>query len=154
MSSIEDKPVEMDVPSPTFSAISSSSTSDSDTTTSEGGPEMTMGMLDDDDLQQNTKSSAVQEEEEEEEEEEDVEIQDDSNLVIFGRVLPRSPRSTTPTDVEEEEQRAPSADYPQSQRVYSSPSCGISAVLQRQSSDLWMQFDNIGTEMIVTRRGR
>lgn len=146
MSDIEEKRIETDIPSPIFSATSStSSTSDSDSASSDGqrAPE---DMLDD--LEQEEKSLLIQDDDDED----DGEIENEGNLVMFGRALPRSPRSTTPIDMEE--QRAPSTDYPQSQRIYSSPSCGISAVLQRQCNELWMQFDSIGTEMIVTRRGR
>ena len=36
----------------------------------------------------------------------------------------------------------------------SDPNSRIKAVLQRSSATLWKQFDALGTEMIVTRRGR
>lgn len=147
MSDIEEKRIEVDVPSPAFSATSSSSTSSDSDTTNSDGPGAPVDALDD--LEQDEKHLLIEDNDEEDEE---GELENEDNLVVFGRDLPRSPRSTTPVDIEE--QRAPSTDYPQSQRIYSSPSCGISAVLQRQSNELWMQFDGIGTEMIVTRRGR
>ena len=148
MSIISDQHIQTDLPSPVFSAASSGSTSlDSDSTTSDG-PDAHSDMLGD--LEDNKKALLLHEDVEEEDE---GDIENEANLVIFRRALPRSPRSATP-DEEEAEERAPSTDYPQSQRIYSSPSCGISAVLQRQCSELWMQFDSIGTEMIVTRRGR
>lgn len=165
MSVTEEKRIGAEVLSPTFSVTSSSSSaaSDSDSSSSDG-PDVAAEMLDDLERAEIEKSSPMlqgEEDEEEEDKEEDrdeeegiIELAEHLVPVVFGQALPRSPRSATPLDTEEMEKRAPSTDYPQSQRVYSSPACGISAVLQRQSSDLWMQFDSIGTEMIVTRRGR
>jgi len=66
--------------------------------------------------------------------------------------LPRSSGSASPLEMQEE--RSSKFEYPLSQRVYSNPPCKMSAVLQRQSRQLLDQFDSIGTEMIVTRRGR
>ncbi len=74
-------------------------------------------------------------------------------LVMLPRTIPESPRSST-SPVEPLEERISSEDCPLSARVYSSPSCKISTALQRQCCSLWSQFDSIGTEMIVTRRGR
>lgn len=139
---VEEKAIEvvmMNIPSPLFSATSSSTTSESDAIYDE--PEGAA------DFQQEDNESSIQEEEEEEEEEEGAE--NGNSLVIFGR---DSPRSITPPDYEEE--RGSCEEYPPSERVYSSSSCSISAVLQRQCCDLWRRFDSIGTEMIVTRRGR
>ena len=36
----------------------------------------------------------------------------------------------------------------------SNPSQAMSATLESECKELWRQFDSIGTEMIVTRRGR
>lgn len=81
-----------------------------------------------------------------------------NNLVHFQRDLQESPRSTSPLEIdeedEEEEEKGSEFEYSLSQRVYCSPSCKISVGLQQQCSQLWGQFDSIGTEMIVTRRGR
>ncbi len=48
------------------------------------------------------------------------------------------------------------AEYSQEDKVYSNnhPDVKIAAVLNAQSKHLWKQFDALGTEMIVTRRGR
>ena len=86
-------------------------------------------------------------------EEQEGEDDECSGLVLTMRTIPSSPRSST-SPVEALEERTSSEDCPLSARVYSSPSCKISAALQRQCCSLWSQFDNIGTEMIVTRRGR
>lgn len=88
--------------------------------------------------------------EEQEDEEEDDDCRED---LVTLRMIPGSPRSST-SPVEALEERTSSEDCPLSARVYSNPSCKISAALQRQCCTLWSQFDNIGTEMIVTRRGR
>ena len=75
------------------------------------------------------------------------------NSVLFMRELPRnSGGSISPPEINEA--ISSEMDYPLSQRVYSNSPCPISAVLQMQSRELWNQFDSIGTEMIVTRRGR
>lgn len=49
-----------------------------------------------------------------------------------------------------------SLDVPEQERVFccNNPNSRSTAALAKSSRDLWMQFDAIGTEMIVTRRGR
>ena len=104
-----------------------------------------------------------EEEEEEEEDEDDEEKAEKQSLSIASTNetlmyvndvsdLPRSSGSASPLEMQEE--RSSKFEYPLSQRVYSNPPCKMSAVLQRQSRELLDQFDSIGTEMIVTRRGR
>lgn len=139
MSSIEEKESEvivMDVISP----VSSTSTSDSESTSDsqEEPTELFSGLQDDD---------------EEEEEEKDAEGRgkQSSDSVLFMGDL-RSSGSASPLEMSEE--RSSELEYPLCQRVYSNPPCEISTVLQRQCRELWDQFDGIGTEMIVTRRGR
>lgn len=148
MSITEDKDVQvivMDSPSPASSAVSSSSsTTDSDSASEEHEPTAL------ETIQPEDKETQIPGEEEEGEEEDDE--NGESNMVIFQRDLPGISRSASPLDIKEE--RCSGEEYPLSQRVFSSPSCGISTGLQRQCSDLWGQFDSIGTEMIVTRRGR
>lgn len=144
MSLTEDKDVQvivMDSPSP--SSCSSSSTTDSDSTSEEHEPAAMESVQPDD------KESQVPEEEGDDDEGGENE---ENNVMIFRRDLPAISRSPSPLEIKEE--RCSGDEYPLSQRVYSNPSCGISAGLQRQSYDLWNQFDSIGTEMIVTRRGR
>ena len=77
-------------------------------------------------------------------------INNDQNELMLLKSLPGSPASINSLDIEEEK----NSGMGYSQRVYCNPSCKIAAVLQQQSSELWKQFDTIGTEMIVTRRGR
>lgn len=36
----------------------------------------------------------------------------------------------------------------------SNPSLAMSVAMERDCKELWSQFDEVGTEMIVTRRGR
>ena len=141
---------EMESPSPASSAISTSSTSTDSDSTSESAP-----------LQPeiNAECHILEEEEEEEEEEEgevDGEENNDEEISIYQRGLPPLvSRSASPLEtLEMEEQRRPAMDFPLSQRVFCSPTCKISTGLQQQCSELWNQFDGIGTEMIVTRRGR
>lgn len=141
MSLTEDKDVQvivMDSPSP--SSCSSSSTTDSDSASEEHEPAVMETTLPED------KDSQAAEEDDEGGENEG------NNVVIFRRDLPAISRSASPLEIKEE--RCSGEEYPLSQRVYSNPSCGISTGLQRQCYELWDQFDNIGTEMIVTRRGR
>ena len=47
-------------------------------------------------------------------------------------------------------------DYAPEERLHSisDPNSPITATLQSSSANLWRQFDVLGTEMIVTRRGR
>lgn len=147
MSSTEEKDIEviaMDAPSPASSTISTSSTSDSEDVSDEQETAPSANVLDRIPLQDEEMPSplALREEMAEEEEE--------GQLVMFRKDFPRSPDS--PVVIEEE--RSSGMDYPLSQRVYSNPSCSISTILQRQCAELWRQFDSIGTEMIVTRRGR
>jgi hypothetical protein len=144
---MEDKDVQvivMDSPSPASSAMSSSSsTSDSDS-----GSEVHNSAS----IQQEDKEHCTPEMEAEEGDEEE-HGDERNNMVLFRRDLPPIiSRSTSPLEINEE--RCSGEEYPLSQRVYSSSSCGISAGLQQQCYDLWNQFDSIGTEMIVTRRGR
>lgn len=121
----------MDSPSPPSSAISSSS-SDSE---SDHEP----AALDSNDSEHGDSKT-----DDEEEQEKDIQI--------FRTDIPRMSRSASPLELKEE--RCPGEDYPLSQRVYSSPSSNISTGLHPQCCELWEQFDSIGTEMIVTRRGR
>ena len=89
-------------------------------------------------------------EEEEGKKPSDITINSNDSGLFMRKV--RSSRSASPLEMNEE--RCSELEYPLSQRVYSNPPCTISIVLQRQSRELWDQFDSIGTEMIVTRRGR
>lgn len=150
MSFDEEKAADIEVDagnSPASSTVSTSSPSDSDSMSDTRG--VTPEPLDE------------EEEEEEHQVNQDSEItefsaEDISNhagLVVFGSDIAKSPKSTSSLDLEEEK-RSSGDDYPLSQRVYCSASCKISGVLQRQCSELWKQFDELGTEMIVTRRGR
>lgn len=146
MSSTEEKDIEviaMDAPSPASSTISTSSTSDSEDVSDEQETAPSANVLDRIQLQDEEMPSPLALREEMAEEEE-------GQLVMFRKDFPRSPDS--PVVIEEE--RSSGMDYPLSQRVYSNPSCSISTILQRQCAELWRQFDSIGTEMIVTRRGR
>jgi len=106
-----------------------------------------------------------EDEEEDDEDEEDVDKEDDIKVASVASTtnqtllyvndmqdIQRSSGSASPLEMQEE--RSSEFEYPLSQRVYSNPPCKISTVLQRQSRELWDQFDSIGTEMIVTRRGR
>lgn len=151
MSLTEDKDVqviEMDSPSPASSAISSSSSTTDSESASEGHETAAMVSI-----QPEDKDPQVPEEEREEDGAEEGDDEDERNgMVIFRSDLPTISRSTSPLEIKEE--RCSGEEYPLSQRVYSSPSCNISAGLQRQCYELWDQFDSIGTEMIVTRRGR
>lgn len=133
----------MDAPSPASSTISTSSTSDSEDVSDEQETAPSANVLDRIQLQDEEMPSPLALREEMAEEEE-------GQLVMFRKDFPRSPDS--PVVIEEE--RSSGMDYPLSQRVYSNPSCSISTILQRQCAELWRQFDSIGTEMIVTRRGR
>lgn len=45
-------------------------------------------------------------------------------------------------------------DFRMPERVYSESKSGIQYSAFLETADLWKQFDDIGTEMIVTRRGR
>ena len=153
MSLTEDKDVqviEMDSPSPASSAISSSSSTTDSESASEGHEATALENIQQEDKEQ------LQVPEGEGEEGDGAEEGGDENerngMVIFRRDLPAISRSASPFEIKEE--RCSGEEYPPSQRVYSSPSCSISAGLQRQCYELWDQFDSIGTEMIVTRRGR
>ena len=154
MSSLnEDKDVDvivMDVPSPASSAASSSSsTSDSTDSISEENEPMPERVGHDG---KDPSMPQIQLQGECDDEDEDEIDASRNGLVIFRSDLPRISRSASPLEIQEE--RSSGEEYPLSQRVYSSPSCMISSVLQRQCCELWEQFDSIGTEMIVTRRGR
>ena len=70
-----------------------------------------------------------------------------------------SPPSSDPEDdmnVEDNEIQGGVDGYTLEERIHSisDPSSQITAVLQSSSANLWRQFDALGTEMIVTRRGR
>ena len=73
-----------------------------------------------------------------------------------------SPTSSDPEDDvqdmqgEEPDVQASIDEYAPEERIHSlsDPNSQITAVLQSSSSMLWKQFDALGTEMIVTRRGR
>lgn len=70
-----------------------------------------------------------------------------------------SPPSSDPEDdmnVEDNEIQGGVDGYSLEERIHSisDPSSQITAVLQSSSANLWRQFDALGTEMIVTRRGR
>ena len=73
-----------------------------------------------------------------------------------------SPLSSDPEDDmqdlhgDESDVQASIEEYAPEERMHSmsDPSSEITAVLQSSSSILWKQFDAIGTEMIVTRKGR
>lgn len=152
MSSLTDVDVIVmdNIPSPASSAASSSSsTSDSTDSISEENEPILEGAGHDDDKEPSMPK--IQEECDDDEDDDEVDA-NGNGLVIFRRDLPRISRSASPLEVQEE--RSSGEEYPLSQRVYSSPSCTISSVLQRQCCELWEQFDSIGTEMIVTRRGR
>lgn len=133
----------MESPSPASSAISSSSSTTDSDSASEHEPAALENIEEEEDQEARTPLEV--------DEEEDVE-NEESNVVIFRRDLPGLSRSSSPLEIKEG--RCSGDEYPLSQRVYSSPTCGISTGLQRQCCDLWGQFDTIGTEMIVTRRGR
>ena len=155
MSSNEDKSTEevMIVDAVSLSS-SSTSTSDSDSVsdTQEEPTILFSGLSPEDD---------EEDEEDEDEERADkekklpVDIANSNEALMYVsdmQDLPRSSGSASPLEMHEE--RSSEFEYPLSQRVYSNPPCKISAVLQRQSRELWDQFDSVGTEMIVTRRGR
>ena len=139
--SSEERSAEMDPLSPA-STMSTSSASDSLSLSDAHEEQPTVITLDE---------QEQQEEEEEEEEEDELPLAGEGLVML--RTIPGSPRSST-SPVEPLEERISSEDCPQSARVYSSPSCKVSTALQRQCSKLWSEFDSIGTEMIVTRRGR
>lgn len=69
---------------------------------------------------------------------------------------PPSPTLSEHGDHEPMMVSALSAEYSPEDKVYScnKPDSEIAAVLNAQSKHLWKQFDALGTEMIVTRRGR
>lgn len=151
MSTSEEKGAEVIVMDVTSPVSSSTSTSDSES----------MSDVQEEPTELFNRLQPEDDEEEEEEEEEDAEgegkqpsdiLVSQNDSVLFMREIPRSSGSTSPLEMKEE--RSSDLDYPLSQRVYSNPPCKMSAVLQRQSRELWDQFDSIGTEMIVTRRGR
>lgn len=151
MSSLaEEKDVDvivMDIPSPASSAASSSSSeADSAESISEENEPILEGAGHDND--EDPPMPEIRGECDDEEDDDESR----NGLVIFRSDLPRMSRSASPLEIQEE--RSSGEEYPSSQRVYSSPSCMISSVLQRQCCELWEQFDSIGTEMIVTRRGR
>ena len=155
MSSAEDKGME-EVMAIDVASLSSSSTATSDSESlsdvQEEPPVLYNGLVPED-------------EEDDEDVEEDVDREEDikvasvasstnQTLLYVNEIqdIQRSSGSASPLEMQEE--RSSEFEYPLSQRVYSNPPCKMSTVLQRQSRELWDQFDNIGTEMIVTRRGR
>ncbi len=144
MSSIKEKD-SLDIPSPASSTISTSSSSESEYVSDVQGTPQEMHIY----------RHQIQQEDHDEGEEERDElsvapeaIADPNDVIYLERDMPGSASSL---ELEEKRSRL---DYSLSQRIFCSPSCKISAVLQWQSGELWKQFDNIGTEMIVTRRGR
>lgn len=125
----------VDVPSSPASTVSSSTTSDS-SSLSEPHEEAPADI-------------AVEDEQDDEADS----LLPEEDLVMMRTVPSTSPRSSA-SPVEALEERVAGEDCPLSARVYSNPDCKISAALHQQCSSLWAQFDSIGTEMIVTRRGR
>lgn len=75
--------------------------------------------------------------------------------------IDRERYSTSPTSMEMDHDMLPSPPMPEvkgsyspDELVYSQNQSDSAMSVGLQSKFLWQQFDSIGTEMIVTRRGR
>ena len=90
---------------------------------------------------------------------------DSPNGIITLTTTPstHSVSSPPPSDQDEDDMQGDESDvqgsidaYALEERMHSlsDPNSRITAVLQNSSAVLWRQFDALGTEMIVTRRGR
>nr|CAE45764.1 Tbx1/15/20 protein [Axinella verrucosa] len=83
---------------------------------------------------------------------------EDYDLTIMDTMEANSPESSTneldsPPSLE---MRSMDSEYLPDEKVHCSnhPDSKMAVALQHQSRKLWKQFDSVGTEMIVTRRGR
>ena len=83
---------------------------------------------------------------------------EDQDLTIVENMEADSPQSSTnePDSPPSLEMRSLDSEYVPEEKIMCSnrPESKMSVALQHQSRKLWKQFDTVGTEMIVTRRGR
>jgi len=85
-------------------------------------------------------------------------MSEDYDLTIIETMEANSPESSTneldsPPSLE---MRSLDSEYLPEEKVHCNnhPDSKMTVALQHQSRKLWKQFDTVGTEMIVTRRGR
>ena len=83
---------------------------------------------------------------------------EDQDSTIVENMEADSPQSSTnePDSPPSLEMRSLDSEYVPEEKIMCSnrPESKMSVALQHQSRKLWKQFDTVGTEMIVTRRGR
>lgn len=83
---------------------------------------------------------------------------EDHDMTIVENMEADSPQSSTnePDSPPSLEMRSLDSEYVPEEKIpcTNRPESKMSVALQHQSRKLWKQFDTVGTEMIVTRRGR